>query len=472
MKTGFFRNHRKLTIALSIITFLILLWIFWLGYLYLKLESMKSEIRKSGAPVTIQDLEDSYPKISDYENAATVYQEAFKKYYKPENTDDILIVGYVKMPTFGEQIPREVFEKSLAYYDNNKETMALLNKAVEMEKCRIPLNIERSIDEEYEYLDELRQAVYLFHIQSIIQLDKKNTKGAVDSIESIFKISRSIKGTFLIPYLSKRRTVYQGIEAIGWILNSVQLADDQLKELSSALTQNMTSKENLLSVLNSERCIYINLPPSDLPTASSGGGLKGRYPPNILFQRLMPLYVTIGAFHSGKIVFAQKMDELIEIVDKDFNKKTIDDFRFSRRKAGGQLMSWMAYSYAEVIYKYQDANALEQAALTSLAIERYRLKYSKVPDNLSEVVPEFLESVPKDPFDGKPMRYFKGEIKLEKQICNREEAVEAYRTRTEEYLTKSGYLVYSAGRDGIDNGGTPDRQLGKDSDITFTVVRP
>jgi hypothetical protein len=71
-------------------------------------------------------------------------------------------------------------------------------------------------------------------------------------------------------------------------------------------------------------------------------------------------------------------------------------------------------------------------------MERYRLANGVLPDSLGDLVPRFVDVVPADPYDGRPLRYQK--------------------------LTK-GYVVYSVGEDGNDDGGDEKK------DITFTVER-
>jgi type II secretory pathway pseudopilin PulG len=99
----------------------------------------------------------------------------------------------------------------------------------------------------------------------------------------------------------------------------------------------------------------------------------------------------------------------------------------------------------------KEANSLAQVRLaqTALAIERFRLAHGQLPDKLDELVPQFLAAVPDDPFDGQPLRYH--------------------------HLVK-GYVIYSVGSDGEDNGGR-ERPVNVKStdkthyDITFTVER-
>ena len=89
-----------------------------------------------------------------------------------------------------------------------------------------------------------------------------------------------------------------------------------------------------------------------------------------------------------------------------------------------------------------------RAAQTALAVQRYRLKNGKLPDSLSNLVPEYFESVPSDPFDGKELRYKK---------------------------LDSGFVIYSIDKDLIDDGGQEEpkdkRQKVPHWDITFTIKK-
>jgi hypothetical protein len=87
-----------------------------------------------------------------------------------------------------------------------------------------------------------------------------------------------------------------------------------------------------------------------------------------------------------------------------------------------------------------------RAARVVIAAERYRLGKGAFPEQLQELVPGYLAEIPKDPFDGRPMRYKR--------------------------LT-TGIVAYSIGEDGQDDGGREDqREIGQRSgtyDITFIV---
>ena len=94
-----------------------------------------------------------------------------------------------------------------------------------------------------------------------------------------------------------------------------------------------------------------------------------------------------------------------------------------------------------------DHTARIRVAQTALAVERFRRAHNEsLPASLGELVPAYLNAVPLDPIDGQKLRFKK--------------------------LAK-GYVIYSIGSDGRDDGGAePDPQnRSAPPDITFIVER-
>lgn len=75
------------------------------------------------------------------------------------------------------------------------------------------------------------------------------------------------------------------------------------------------------------------------------------------------------------------------------------------------------------------ADTWTRLAVTAIALKRHELRHGALPESLDSLVPEFLEAVPIDPMDGQPVRYRRRE--------------------------QGGFLLYSVGYDGIDQGGDP-----------------
>ena len=89
----------------------------------------------------------------------------------------------------------------------------------------------------------------------------------------------------------------------------------------------------------------------------------------------------------------------------------------------------------ELILRSEDgANTYFNLTRLAFALAAYRADHGKYPAELASLLPKYMAAVPADRFTGKPLKY---------------------------KLTKSGYLLYSVGRNGNDDGG---KRRGADPD--------
>lgn len=88
--------------------------------------------------------------------------------------------------------------------------------------------------------------------------------------------------------------------------------------------------------------------------------------------------------------------------------------------------------------------AQQRATVVVLAIERYRREQEQLPASLDDLVPQYLDAVPADPFDGKPVRFIKD---------------------------GTGYTVYSVGTDLNDDSGAIGYAVDSQKDIGLSVPR-
>lgn len=83
--------------------------------------------------------------------------------------------------------------------------------------------------------------------------------------------------------------------------------------------------------------------------------------------------------------------------------------------------------YANTVSKTLGTEAARDVVVTAIALKRFQLKHGKWPETLSELTPEFVASVPIDPYDGKPLKYHPN--------------------------GDGTFLLYSVGDDCVDDGG-------------------
>jgi hypothetical protein len=94
---------------------------------------------------------------------------------------------------------------------------------------------------------------------------------------------------------------------------------------------------------------------------------------------------------------------------------------------------------ARVVGKTLQIETARRVVIAAIALKRFQLKHGNWSETLGELAPEFLPSVPIDPYDGKPLKYRPN--------------------------ADGTFLLYSVGEDGIDDGGDPTNTAGGSSSL-------
>ncbi len=110
-----------------------------------------------------------------------------------------------------------------------------------------------------------------------------------------------------------------------------------------------------------------------------------------------------------------------------------------------QIFARLAAPYSRGVYSvFAQYEASLRMVRTALAIERYERAHGALPEALDALTPGYLDAIPIDPFDGQPIRY---------------------------QVRDNGYLLYSIGPDGGDDGGEPFDYKEREGAYTFAVER-
>jgi hypothetical protein len=188
--------------------------------------------------------------------------------------------------------------------------------------------------------------------------------------------------------------------------------------------------------------------------ASSHGGLIIHYLVGVAMEGIgqWTLYPAIAHLD------AEACRETIAAIEEaDQHREPLDAVFHRDRIYSQHVWGWYGHLLVllhDVSESYRDAHwATRQAASRStalsrllrmeLALRRYRLQNGSFPSRLETLVPEYASNIPTDPYDalGRALRYVP---------------------------TSDGYLLYSVGFDGDDDGGRPsprDSGLLEDGDI-------
>lgn len=101
------------------------------------------------------------------------------------------------------------------------------------------------------------------------------------------------------------------------------------------------------------------------------------------------------------------------------------------REFGDELVMSLVFDIAEQVAEAEVRLVVKRSmVIVALALEEFKLDHRTYPDELSELSPDYFESLPHDAFTGRPLKYQKQD---------------------------AGYLLYSAGPNGQDDRGENDR---------------
>ena len=104
-----------------------------------------------------------------------------------------------------------------------------------------------------------------------------------------------------------------------------------------------------------------------------------------------------------------------------------DDWLTKMDKYGFHHMTSVVDQRGVVVSRLMGVEAIRSIVIAAIALKRYQLKHGNYPVSLSELAPNFVASAPRDPVDGKPLRY--------------------------QLMVDGSFLLYSVGLNGKDDGG-------------------
>jgi hypothetical protein len=311
------------------------------------------------------------------------------------------------------------------------------------------------------HISDLRRAASLLSPAAIFDLHRGETASAVTNLHTLLGMVTAWNDEPLIISQIVRGLMLQSAIQTQWeLLQATNLADAQLASLQTNW-MNIELLQPMQTAFEMSRCLVgPNIkdmrgslsPGGGGPSFSSGGGW--RFDPrgftqslkrsigtglwraswcfddelmmlegNQLMVETMRQIRTNGYF---KDALAERQRKLVALgLDRP-------DSNWIRKQLGDQfaeLGANFASSTSNYLNRVLLSEAWRKVAIVAIALKRYELRHGTLPKNLNALVPEFLAEIPSDPMDGKPLRY---------------------------RLNPDGtFLLYSIGRDGVDDGGDP-----------------
>jgi len=431
---------------------LLLLLLCWFSFFRIRahtdLARRLRELNAAGYALSLTELDERYVLPDGVDNAADTYLDAFAEYSEPNDEAKALLpwVGKANKPLRTEPVGEAMQQAIEEFLSDNETTLTRLHEAVALEHSQYPMDFTQGQGMLMPWLKDVRRSAFLLSLEGLAACTQDDPTRAVESVHTSLALAQSLDCPLLV-----NRLVQVGIRALACrnieqVVNRVTLTDEQLQTLAQWL-QTYADEAGFRQALIGERCFGLS------SFRSPGGISKDMGGGKIMSVTLVPLKI-LGLHDRDMLSYVNLMQDYIDALDLPLGERLAVyeaiEQDFSKGKRGGLLtkilMPALLRTYQLELRHLADC----RTARTALAVERYRLPRNKLPQALDELVPTYLDAVPTDPFDGQALRYS---------------------------VLAQGYVIYSIGEDGNDDGGTerdkrnrqPDGTL--KWDVTFIVER-
>ncbi len=405
-------------------------------------------IAAAGYPVTLTELNAWYVQPESGDNAAEQILTACSYYQAPAEKADEELLWSVVHGRESEPLSEDVRTALAQHVAANVQALELLHAAAEIEQSRYPVDFKKGYAITLSHMgDVINKAEFLAAVELAHYVAQEDADGVVRSMRTCLGIAHSLAaepwGLSQINRVTCLSLAFRGLEQA---MTHVVFADEQLVRLDK-LVATAYRPEAWARAAIGERCAAIALyeNPDMLDPSLFGPGLPPRF--------VGRLQKTVGITDRDGIRYLELMHRYLDIRQLPRHERlaaarAIDADRNALSSTFSLLheFGWPAEAF---VRRELNEMALVQTARAALAMERYRLAHGTLPKGVDGLVPAYLDAVPTDPFDGEPLRH---------------------------KALDPGFVVYSIGRDGVDDGGkrripSKARKSDETYDIPFTVAR-
>jgi hypothetical protein len=426
-------------LALLVLVPAIVLFTWWSGSSR-EAEAELARVSAAGEPTTPDELESFYPIAPAEREAARMWLIAVgplvtEEFYAAAGQLPIVGSGEAEIPPPGQPWPDlQAAEKLLEQY---ADSLRRLHEAAESGRpARYPADFALGVNMTLDYIQPLRTGARLLALEAHVRAHQGDARGAARSIYATFMLADSLKQEqILIAQLVRYAIDGMARKVLQRQLPAVDFSDEDLDRLQAHLRA-VDYSDGVQRAMMGERVMgiaAINNPAAD-PSGELAAAAWGPFRNANLATYLKYMSRIIAA---TKRPLPQARQET-ERIDGDIQAAVSGGSGLS---SPGHIMTALLISgLGGVMDAATRGNASNRATDAVIAVERFRSENARLPKRLQELVPDYLPQVPVDPFDGQPLRYV---------------------VRGDEYI------IYSVGRDGIDDGGQGDETC--EPDLLFPV---
>jgi hypothetical protein len=428
--------------AITVIVLLapLLVYFLWQARGRSLLRAQLAQIKAAGEPITTSQMHAFHEVPQGQRDITEIWAAAIKPF---ESQDYTATCGALPIVGTGGDPPP--FEQPLAPNDelairkflelHRTKLAALYAAAKEEGEVRYPRNFEQGIAMLLPEAQQVRSAVRALDLEFVILARQENLDPAIENLETRIKVGETLRHDPLLISLLVRIAVHAiNIGDINSLAANPKMTDEQLARLQHLLS-GVDIHAQLQEAMLGERawCYHAFHQPMGFALAPDPNKISNTVRETTEDVRRVKrpedcakaLEMLTDLHEAAK---QEPPQVLVEVARLDGQlKQLMAETPVNRMRYAVTLMLLPAVN--NVATADARGETLRDLALAAIAARRYRLQHGELPSRPEDLVPEFLPQVPIDSFDGKPLRW---------------------------KSSKTGLVIYSIGKDLVDDGGTCD----------------
>jgi len=382
------------------------------------------------------------------DNAADVYNIAFSLMtdFNDPNNDLPFENRLSKDILLGQPFSENVTALMVENVNNNTDAIEYIYRASGIEHCRFDVDYNQGINTTVPHLGSLRKASSLLIVDGFLKLQQGQKPEFLRAISANNKISNILlKEPTLVSRLVGIAIYEINTIALELAMNISDFNDDHLKRIYIGYeeAEELLKTKNYIFGESSYTTSFLKLPLSSFSDYIYSLASVGSRDFNMLFKK------ATGLIYSDAIGYLKLVEDFFPILDLPYHERLEELRRFQDTNKNvlerNVVVRLSFFSWDRVFLLDNKASLKLRAARIAIAVERFRLAQGRLPDELSELVGQYIDEVPLDPFDGKQIRYRK---------------------------LKKGFEVYGVGEDLVDSLASEPNDIDQAfDDITFRVLK-
>jgi MFS family permease len=346
-------------------------------------------------PINDSDLRLSKIEIPREDNAFYYFVQAGQKVYIPTGEEKDIFDDIIDGKKWDEVFVRELLEK-------NKEAFYYLEKGIQLPYFQHPALQNPEVVDSSTLLagiGKLRELARIKSMRAIYLFSQGEEEAAFEQSIQIIQMGQLIQDSprpLLITYLVGMAIKGIGLETLRIILSETEFSSERLKDYVVQLKRFKLSEQELKTALKMEYISTINTIEEEFLEI----GTSFIYKPNLTRRWVAEHWRS----QIDNVVYVYRDIEIQEpeilLLEPLWKNFFLRENLVSIVTVGGLLID----QSGAILRKCEEDFSINATQIL-MAIKAYQIETGKIPSSLEELVPEFIFEIPKDPFDGQPIRF-------------------------------------------------------------------